>query len=99
MNGFMNLATFSTFAGMVAAVTLLTQVLKQFTKKINPKWIALFVAGIVVIFVEIVIPDRISYESAFLAFANWLLVTGASIGLFEGGKSVGQTLGIGQHSE
>ena len=94
----MNLATFSTFTGMVAAVTLLTQVLKQFFKKTDPKWIALFVSGVAVVFVEMVIPHMISYESAFLAFANWLLVTGAAIGLFEGGRSVGQVLGLGSQA-
>ena len=95
MNGFMTLSVFSTFTGMVAAVTLLTQVLKQFVFIVNPKWLALFVSGVTVIFMELVIPNRINYESIFLAFANWLLVTGSAIGLFEGGKSVGRVLGLG----
>jgi len=92
----MNLAAFSSFTGMVTAVTLLTQVLKQFVKTIDPKWIALMVSGVIVVFMELVIPNLITTESVFLALANWLLITGAAIGLFEGGKSVGQTLGLGK---
>ena len=91
----MNLTVMGTFSGMTAAVTLLTQVVKQFIK-VDPKWIALAIAGVAVTFVQLVIPGAPTYESAFLACANWLLVTGASVGLFEGGRSVGKALGAGE---
>jgi len=83
MNEFFTLAVLGTFAGMVAFVSIVTQVIKQFLN-IDPKWIALFLSLLAVVFTQIVIPGAITYESFFLGFANWLLVTGAAIGLYEG---------------
>jgi hypothetical protein len=77
---------------MVAFVTVATQVLKHFIKGVDPKWFALAVAGVAVGAVQGAFPDGFTFENAFLAVANTLIVTGAAIGLFEGSKSIGKVL-------
>ena len=85
MNNFMSLDALGTLTGMVLFVTLVTQLLKQYIK-LDPKLLALIVAAVAVVFVQLVIPSLITYESVFLAVANIIIVTGSAIGLYEGTK-------------
>ena len=94
MNEFMNVATMGTFTGMVTAVTVITQILKHYIKGVDPKWLALIVAVVLIIGVQIIIPGLITYENLFFEMFNVLLVTGSSVGLYEGVTSV---LGGGEH--
>ena len=95
MNEFMNESVLGTFSGMVATVTILTQFIKHYVKRCDPKWIALVVSVAAVMAIA-AWPGAPSYQSIFMAADNVLLVAGSSIGLFEGGKSVGKTLGFGE---
>ena len=81
MADFITIDLLATFAGMAAAVTLATEIIKFFVPA-NPKWIALFLA-FVATFVMQVLPNPLTAQGLLLAFINWLLVTGTSVGLFE----------------
>ncbi len=82
MNDFITLQMLGTFSGITVAVTMLTQVIKNFVA-VDPKWIALFLSFLLTLGIQ-VLPNALSATSIVIAFCNWLLVTGTSIGLFEG---------------
>jgi hypothetical protein len=90
MNEFVTPDYLGTFAGMVAAVTMLTQILKQFIK-VDPKWISLG-AALAVVAVCKVLPNPPSFRDILLELLNAAFVCGAAIGLFETGKSTVRTL-------
>jgi hypothetical protein len=71
-----------TFMGAVIGVTTLTQVIKIFIK-IDPKWISLALATAIMLVVQINVAGDFRVESFVISAFNALLVTGASIGLFE----------------
>lgn len=82
MNGFLELGSLLSFAGSAAAVTAVTQVLKQYIK-IDPKKIALIAAGFIVFGVWFLHFKDFMAEGVFLCLLNWILVAGASTGVFE----------------
>ncbi|MDR0381661.1 MAG: hypothetical protein LBH86_06705 [Oscillospiraceae bacterium] len=90
MNEFITPDYLGTFAGMVAAVTALTQIAKQFFK-VDPKWISLG-AALVMVTVCKVLPHPPGLSDIFLELLNAVFVCGAAIGLFETGKSAVRTL-------
>ena len=65
MNDFMNLPVLGTFSGMVAATAALTQVLKQYVRRADPKWVALFVAAVLVSAVQVIAPNMIMFGAFF----------------------------------
>lgn len=82
MSRFLTPETLTSFAGTALAVTTLTQVIKYFIK-VNPKWIAL---GLSLLLVNVFQPlsAPVTLSDIVIQIANCLIVTGASIGLFEG---------------
>ena len=82
---FLNWAAFGTAAGAASAVTLLTQVAKQFFKGADPKLIALAISAVVNLGMCAASGGATAGGLAMAAL-NALLVAGASIGLFEGAK-------------
>ena len=82
MTDFMNWETLGTFAGISVTVTTLTQILKQFLVKTNPKWIAL-VLSLILTFGYQFFKSDISLLSFIMSAVNALLVTSTAIGAFE----------------
>ena len=68
------------------------ETLKEFG--LTDEQVALIVAVVLVIGVQIVIPGLITYENLFFEMFNVLLVTGSSVGLYEG---VASALSGGEH--
>ena len=83
MSEFITWEFISSFVGVVAATCILTEVIK-FYIKIDAKYIALLVAGILSFGYGLLFVRDFSAESIFMIFINWIFVTGAAIGLFEG---------------
>ena len=73
----------ATYAGASAAVMALTQVCKHLVPKTDPKWFALGLALIVSLGVYFVAGD-LTAAGAVMAILNAVIITGASIGTFEG---------------
>ena len=80
MNIFFSMEFLSSFAGAVLAVTLLTQVAKQYIN-LNPKWISLIFSFAIVFSVGIV--SGMTAEKLVLAVFNSLLVVGNSTGAYK----------------
>ena len=84
MNEFFTPDMLKTFAGSVAAVTALTQVLKTYIpQKLDPKWLALVLSIIITFGVQFVF-DGATSENWIMSAFNALAITGASIGAYEG---------------
>lgn len=94
MNEFLTWEMLGTFVGAVTATTLLTQVIKHFITKLDPKWIALGVATLAVMGYTLLYVQDYSGQGIAMAVVNVFMVTGASIGLFEGVKSFADTVSI-----
>lgn len=92
MNDFVTWELIGTFAGAVALTTGLTQVIKHYLEKIDPKWIALIVALLATVGYATVHVGDVSPQAVAMAMVNGLIVAGTSIGLFEGVKSFGRVL-------
>ena len=80
MNEFFRIEFLGTFSGAVLAVTLLTQVVKQFIN-INPKWISFFFSVIIVFTVTAI--SGITPTKLILAVFNSLLVVGSATGAYK----------------
>ena len=91
MNEFLTWEFIGTSAGATLAVTLLTQVFKKYISTIDPKWISLAAALVIVLSGNAIIGDM-NFETAILSVFNALLVTGTSCGLYEACKSTGKCL-------
>jgi len=83
MNEFITVEVLGTFAGITAATCVLTEVIKRYIS-IDPKWIALAVAGLLCFGRALIFTGDFSAGGIFMTTVNWLVVTGSSIGLFEG---------------
>jgi len=79
----------ATFGGCTAAVTTLTQILKRYVKVVDPKVISLVLA--LVIQITLVALQGATWDMYALAAFNGVLVSGSSIGLYEGVVSLGQS--------
>lgn len=82
MDQFISMEMLGTFGGMVIITTTLTQIIKRFLAA-DPKWIALALAALLVT-VSQLLSTPLSSTSVVVALCNWLLVTSAAIGAFEG---------------
>ena len=80
---FFDWSLLGTYAAAPVLVTLLTQVAKQFLAKVDPKWIALLWSLVLLIGYRYVTGD-IAVGSIIAAVINALIVTGESIGAYEG---------------
>jgi len=89
LNEFISMEFLGTFSGVVAMVTLLTQVVKRFVTTVDPKWIALILAGMVSAVKQLGTGD-FSAIGWMLAILNAFVIAGAAIGTFEGVKGVGK---------
>ena len=78
--------TLATIGGCTAVVTALTQIVKHYIK-IDPKWIALILSLIIQVSTCAILGD-LALMSLLIAVINAVLVTGASVGLYEGVNSV-----------
>lgn len=77
-----NWAQLGTVAGVATAVTLLTQTLKRFVPRVDPKWIALGLSLIISLTHMIAFLD-IRIETAVLTLLNAVVAAGAAIGEYE----------------
>ncbi|MCL2568639.1 MAG: hypothetical protein FWE12_04280 [Oscillospiraceae bacterium] len=91
LNDFITPEFLGTFSGVVAVVTLLTQVVKRFVTGVDPKWIALGLA-LVMSAVKQVETGDLRTGSLLLAGLNAFVIAGAAIGTFEGFKGLGRRL-------
>ena len=89
LNDFISPAFLGTFSGVVVTVTLLTQLVKGFLPKVDPKWIALVFACAVSVVKQLATGDY-SPGAWILAGLNAFVITGAAIGAFEGVKGIGK---------
>ena len=82
MTEFITWEFLATFAGSVAAVTLITQTIKEFIN-LDPKWIALVISIFVCALVQVCYYQDYSLQGIALACVNVFVVLAASIGGYE----------------
>lgn len=82
MTEFFTIEFLSTFTGMVAFVTAVTQIVKYFID-VDPKWVALAASIIGQATVQLVFIKDFSPEGVAMAFFNIVAVLLGSIGTFE----------------
>ncbi|MEG1863102.1 MAG: hypothetical protein RR198_05790 [Oscillospiraceae bacterium] len=82
MNEFFTVEFLGTFTGMVAFVTLVTQVVKYYVN-LDPKWISLAAAFVGQMVVQLVFLKDFSAQGVVMALFNVLAVVAASVGTFE----------------
>jgi hypothetical protein len=73
----------ATFAGSVAFVTAVTEVIKYYLSKVSPKYIALVAAILVTFAVQLLFYKDFTPEGLVLAAFNVIAVLFGSIGAFE----------------
>lgn len=83
MNEFFSWEFLATFAGSIAFVTTVTQVIKYYLPKIEPKFIALGAALFVTFAIQLLFYKDLSLEGLVLALFNVFAVLFGSIGTFE----------------
>ena len=74
-----NWAQLGTVAGVATAVTLLTQTLKRFVPRVDPKWIALGLS-LIISLTHMIAFLGIRIETAVLTLLNAVVAAGAAIG-------------------
>ena len=84
--------TLTTISGTAAVVTVLTQVIKRYATRLDPKWIALALS-ILISYALCFITGATDLESLIIAGVRALVASGSSVGLYESGKSVIENLG------
>jgi len=77
-------ANLGTAAGVAAAVAGLTQILKRYIPKTDPKWIALGLAIVITILHQMVTGDY-NWSSFVLSALNAVISAGTAVGLYEAG--------------
>jgi hypothetical protein len=82
INSFLTWEFLGTFTGSIAAVTVLTQVIKKYLK-IDPKWIALVISLIIMLVAQTQIEHDLGVETFVISIFNALIVTGISISIYE----------------
>ncbi len=88
MNEFISIEILSTMAGCSLVITLLTQVFKKYLpEKIDTKWLAL-VFSIIVGVLRIFYVGVFDFAGIVSGILNIFVLLGASVGLYEVGKSV-----------
>lgn len=92
MGDFISIEILGTIAGCSAIITLLTQVFKQFLPdKIDSKWLAL-VFSIIIGILRIVYVGQFDFARITSGIINIFILLGVSIGIYEVGNSVVETL-------
>lgn len=88
MNEFISIEILSTMTGCSLVITLLTQVFKKYLpEKIDTKWLAL-VFSIIVGVLRIFYVGVFDFAGIVSGILNIFVLLGASVGLYEVGKSV-----------
>ena len=88
MNEFISIEILSTMAGCSLVITLLTQIFKKYLPdKIDTKWLAL-VFSIIVGVLRIFYVGVFDFAGIVSGILNIFVLLGASVGLYEVGKSV-----------
>ena len=82
MNDFITWEFLATFAGVVAAVTALTEITKQFIS-LNLKWISLLLSAIVVLGGSILVLGKTDGSKILLSCINVFVVCGAATGTYK----------------
>lgn len=75
-------AQFGTTTGVAAVVAVLTQILKRYIQKIDPKWIALVLSLLLTYCYQIIYVDHF-WGTFVLSALNAIISAGMSIGVFE----------------
>lgn len=83
MNEFLTWEFLATFAGSVAFVTFVTELVKYYLTKIDPKYIALVAAVVVTFAVRLLFYKDFTLDGLVLATFNVAAVLFAAIGTFE----------------
>lgn len=73
----------ATYGGMTALVTVVTQLVKWYLPKVDPKWIALGVALLGQIAVQLIYLKDFSVGGIALALVNVICVLLGSVGAYE----------------
>ena len=88
MKEFVSIEILSTIGGCSLIITLLTQIFKKYLpEKIDTKWLAL-VFSIIVGALRIVYIGQFDFAGIVSGIINMFILLGASIGIYEIGKSV-----------
>ena len=88
MNEFISIEILSTMAGCSLVITWLTQIFKKYLpEKIDTKWLAL-VFSIIVGVLRIFYVGVFDFAGIVSGILNIFVLLGASVGLYEVGKSV-----------
>ena len=88
MNEFISIEILSTMAGCSLVITLLTRIFKKYLpEKIDTKWLAL-VFSIIVGVLRIFYVGVFDFAGIVSGILNIFVLLGASVGLYEVGKSV-----------
>jgi uncharacterized membrane protein len=77
-------AYIGTTAGLAAAVSAITQIIKRYMTKTDPKWIALILSALLSIGYRMVFLGEATAETMIIAVVNSIIAAGAAIGAFEG---------------
>jgi len=80
---FIDVEAVKTFAGAVALVVAITQVIKNYIPKVDPKYISLVLSFVVMFGILFIFSKDFTVAGIFLCVLNSLLVSGAAVGLFE----------------
>jgi len=71
-----------TATGVAAVVAVLTQILKNYVPKLDPKWIAL-VLSLLITFCRQMVFDDYAFATFVLSTLNGIIAAGMAIGVFE----------------
>ena len=82
MNELFDWSVLGTAAGVATAVVALTQILKQYVPRIDPKWIALSLSALITFGYQLITGDY-SAGAFLLSALNAILSAGAAIGAYE----------------
>ena len=83
MNEAFTWAFLGSAAGISAATVVMTQIVKRFIPKVDPKWIALAISFVISMAAQAATGDGQATSYA-LALFNAVLTAGAAIGAYEG---------------
>lgn len=92
MNDFISIEILATIAGCSAIVTLLTEVFKKYLpQNIDTKWLSLIFSAIIGI-IRIIYVGQFDFAGIVSGIINIFVLLGVSVGIFEVGKSMMNTL-------
>lgn len=98
MNDFISIEILGTIGGCSLIITLLTQIFKKYLpEKFDTKWLAL-VFSIIIGVLRIIYVGQFDFAGIVSGVLNIFVLLGASIGIYEVGKSILPNNGGGKHN-